>query len=48
MPEAAQPDAALAPENSGAFLRAVGLRFDSASPTEVRGHVDVTAEHHTP
>ncbi|MFD3454342.1 PaaI family thioesterase [Streptomyces sp. NPDC058691] len=52
MPEAAQPDstpdAFLALERAGAFLRAAGLHFDSVAATEVRGHVEVTAEHHTP
>jgi 1,4-dihydroxy-2-naphthoyl-CoA hydrolase len=33
---------------AGAFLRSVGLEFDLISPTEVRAHLDASAEHHTP
>ncbi|MEU9318288.1 PaaI family thioesterase [Streptomyces sp. NPDC048295] len=33
---------------AGAFLRALGLHLDTVSPHEVRAHLDVTSEHHTP
>ena len=33
---------------AGAFLRSAGLEFDLISPTEVRAHVEASAEHHTP
>lgn len=41
-------EADLDPDRSGAFLRSVGLRIDSLTGDEVLGHLDVTAEHHTP
>jgi uncharacterized protein (TIGR00369 family) len=34
--------------HAGAFLRALGLHFDKISPHEVRAHLNVTSEHHTP
>jgi uncharacterized protein (TIGR00369 family) len=40
------PDVSLAA--SSAFVRATGLVVDHVSATEVRGHIDATAEHHTP
>ncbi|WUD77690.1 PaaI family thioesterase [Streptomyces sp. NBC_00510] len=39
---------ALDPEAAGAFLRAVGLRFDAISAQEVTAHLEVTEDHHTP
>jgi uncharacterized protein (TIGR00369 family) len=33
---------------AGAFSAAVGLHLDSISGTEVIGHLEATAEHHTP
>ena len=30
------------------FYAAAGLVLDEIGPTEVRGHIDLTAEHHTP
>lgn len=36
------------PERAGGFLQAVGMRFDTVSGTEVRGHVEASARHHTP
>lgn len=45
----AQPEPAdLDPAHAGAFLRAVGLYYDAVSPHEVRAHLEVTEEHHTP
>ncbi len=41
-------DVDLDPAHGGAFLRAVGLVFDAVAPDEVRGHVDVSQEYHTP
>ncbi|MGW3244081.1 PaaI family thioesterase [Streptomyces sp. NPDC001070] len=46
MPEA--PDPVLDPERAGAFLKAVGLRFDSITAQEVTAHLEVGEEHHTP
>jgi 1,4-dihydroxy-2-naphthoyl-CoA hydrolase len=40
------PDTAL--ERASAFVRASGLVVDAAAGDEVRGHVDASAEHHTP
>jgi len=38
----------LDPAHAGAFLQALGLYIDKISPDEVRAHIDVTSEHHTP
>jgi len=38
----------LDPEHSGAFLRSVGLHFDTLTGTEVRAHLDASEQHHTP
>ncbi|MFF7214617.1 PaaI family thioesterase [Streptomyces sp. NPDC008238] len=46
MTERKDPD--LDPEAAGAFLRAVGLRFDTISAQEVTAHLEATEEHHTP
>jgi 1,4-dihydroxy-2-naphthoyl-CoA hydrolase len=35
-------------ENSMAFVRAAGLVVDDVTTTSMRGHIDLTAEHHTP
>ena len=35
-------------EHSMAFVRAAGLVVDAVTTTTMRGHIDVTAEHHTP
>ena len=35
-------------EASSAFVRSSGLVVDAVSATEMRGHIDLTAEHHTP
>jgi 1,4-dihydroxy-2-naphthoyl-CoA hydrolase len=35
-------------ELSGAFVRSAGLAVDAISGSEVTGHIDLTAEHHTP
>jgi uncharacterized protein (TIGR00369 family) len=35
-------------EKSSAFVAASGLQLDSWSGTEVRGHVEAGADHHTP
>jgi 1,4-dihydroxy-2-naphthoyl-CoA hydrolase len=40
------PDVSLAA--AGAFVRGAGLIVDHVSATDVRGHIDATAEHHTP
>jgi uncharacterized protein (TIGR00369 family) len=36
------------PDAAGPFLRAAGLHVDAASGTEVVGHIDADASHHTP
>ncbi len=33
---------------ASAFMRASGLEIETASATEVSGHVDATTDHHTP
>jgi 1,4-dihydroxy-2-naphthoyl-CoA hydrolase len=33
---------------SGGFVAATGLQFDTLSGTEVTGHLEATAAHHTP
>lgn len=38
----------LDPEHAGAFIRSVGMYVDAASADEVRAHLEVTADHHTP
>ena len=38
----------LDPANAGEFLRSVGMRFDSITATEVRAHLEASAQHHTP
>jgi uncharacterized protein (TIGR00369 family) len=43
MPE---PDLSL--DASGPFLQAAGLQVDGASASEVTGHIDADASHHTP
>ncbi|WP_022929973.1 PaaI family thioesterase [Patulibacter americanus] len=43
MPE---PDLSL--DAGGPFLQAAGLQVDAASATEVTGHIDADASHHTP
>jgi uncharacterized protein (TIGR00369 family) len=52
MPEAASPDPSpevdLDPAHAGDFLRAVGLHYDAVSAQEVRAHLEVSAQHHTP
>ncbi|MGI8335616.1 PaaI family thioesterase [Actinomadura scrupuli] len=52
MPEASGPgDPAgvdLDPAHAGDFLRAVGLHYDEISGQEVRAHLEVSAQHHTP
>jgi 1,4-dihydroxy-2-naphthoyl-CoA hydrolase len=35
-------------ENAGAFLRTAGLIFDEITGTRVTGHLDLSADHHTP
>lgn len=35
-------------DKSSAFVAAAGLELESWSGTEVRGHVDASADHHTP
>jgi 1,4-dihydroxy-2-naphthoyl-CoA hydrolase len=35
-------------ENAGAFLRAAGLIFEEITGTRVTGHLDLSADHHTP
>jgi uncharacterized protein (TIGR00369 family) len=42
------PGITLGPAHSGAFLKALGLRFDKVSPSEVRAHLEATEDHHTP
>ena len=39
---------AASPDQQGAFLREVGLVLDEVSATRVRGHLDLSADHHTP
>jgi 1,4-dihydroxy-2-naphthoyl-CoA hydrolase len=55
--ERAMPDAAdaappasvdLDPSSAGDFLRSVGMEFDTVTGTEVRAHLEATAQHHTP
>lgn len=46
MTETTDPD--LDPEAAGAFLRAVGLHYDTISAQEVTAHLEATEEHHTP
>jgi 1,4-dihydroxy-2-naphthoyl-CoA hydrolase len=38
----------LDPEHGGAFLRSVGLHFDTLTGSEVRAHLDASGQHHTP
>jgi 1,4-dihydroxy-2-naphthoyl-CoA hydrolase len=35
-------------EDLGAFVTAAGLVLDEITPTMVRGHIDLTEDHHTP
>lgn len=35
-------------EQSGEFVTSAGLIVDEMSPTQVRGHIEVDARHHTP
>ena len=35
-------------ENLGGFVTAAGLVLDEITPTLVRGHIDLTDDHHTP
>ena len=35
-------------DNAGVFLRAAGLVFDEITATTVRGHLDLSPDHHTP
>lgn len=39
---------ALELETSSAFVRGAGLQVTAVDGTTVRGHIDLTAEHHTP
>jgi 1,4-dihydroxy-2-naphthoyl-CoA hydrolase len=39
---------AVDPDRGGDFLRSVGFRIDSVSGDEVRGHLEASAQHHTP
>jgi 1,4-dihydroxy-2-naphthoyl-CoA hydrolase len=43
-----QLDSQLALERASAFVRAAGLAVTAVSETEVSGHIDLGAEHHTP
>jgi 1,4-dihydroxy-2-naphthoyl-CoA hydrolase len=40
--------AAVDPDRGGDFLRSVGFQIDSVSGDEVRGHLEASAQHHTP
>jgi 1,4-dihydroxy-2-naphthoyl-CoA hydrolase len=52
MPEASEPNSSLEfdldPTHAGDFLRAVGLHYDALTALEVRAHLEVSAQHHTP
>jgi 1,4-dihydroxy-2-naphthoyl-CoA hydrolase len=52
MPDNPGPDrfgeADLDPDRGGDFLQSVGLRIDSITGNEVRGHLDASDQHHTP
>src|SRR5262249_6708663 len=43
-----RPAIDLDPAHAGEFLRAVGLHYDTVSPREVRAHLEVSEQHHTP
>ncbi len=42
------PEFDLALERSGAFLKLLGIEYESVTPTEVIAHLELSAEHHTP
>ncbi|SDI89414.1 uncharacterized domain 1-containing protein [Frankineae bacterium MT45] len=44
----ATPEEAAEQASVGAFLAALGLHFDLITATEVRAHLEITDEHHTP
>jgi len=46
MPDSPPPD--LTYEAGSAFVRAAGLVVDTVTATEVAGHLEVGADHHTP
>ncbi|HEX8860124.1 MAG TPA: PaaI family thioesterase [Actinomycetes bacterium] len=39
---------AIDPDREGDFLRSVGFQIDFVSGDEVRGHLEASAQHHTP
>ncbi len=52
MPDDPGPDrlgeTAVDPDRGGDFLRSVGFQIDFVSGDEVRGHLEASAQHHTP
>lgn len=41
-------DAVLALQNASTFVRAAGLEVDEITSSTMRGHIDLSAAHHTP